>query len=82
VKQESEKLKGKRSADELLDKLPLFKIKDYDDEDGLGPQEIFQTFKGVFVDVNSFSMANCRKSTNCSTTYYLSLIYLNKNLAF
>ena len=37
--------------------------------------------KGVVVAFKGFLIANCRKSTNRRTNFYLSLIYLNKNLA-
>ena len=40
-----------------------------------------QVLRGWSSHFKGFSIANCRKSTNRWTNFYLSLIYLNKNLA-
>ena len=46
------------------------------------PQIIIKIdLRGWSSHFKGFSRANCRKSTNPSTTYYLSLIYLKKNFA-
>ena len=41
----------------------------------------FLNLRGWSSHFKGFSIANCRKSTNRSTNFYLSYIYLNKNLA-